>query len=96
VDLNIDESSFTGETEPSVKHIDLIPQDNSKNINKRKNIAFLGTLVKKGHGKVIFFFNTSFLVLFRFFYLNGKILHLLKRVSLFVPAKTQNLVKYLK
>jgi Ca2+-transporting ATPase len=53
--LNIDESSFTGETEPAVKHIDLIQQsDSSKNINKRKNISFMGTLVKKGHGKVLF------------------------------------------
>jgi len=56
VDLNIDESSFTGETEPSLKHIDLIPkiEGQSQNIIKRKNIAFMGSLVKNGHGKVKF------------------------------------------
>jgi len=55
VDLNIDESSFTGETEPSAKHVDLIPkvEGQSQNIIKRKNIAFMGSLVKNGHGKGI-------------------------------------------
>lgn len=54
VDLMIDESSFTGETEPSEKMCEKVSQaDSSKNINKRKNISFMGTLVKKGHGKGI-------------------------------------------
>lgn len=54
--MNIDESSFTGETEPSMKHIDLIPkvEGQSQNIIQRKNIAFMGSLVKNGHGKVFF------------------------------------------
>lgn len=54
VELSIDESSFTGETEPSQKYTDKIPKDEaSKNINQRKNVSFMGTLVKKGHGKGI-------------------------------------------
>lgn len=53
VDLTIDESSFTGETDPSVKFIDRIPSEiSSKNILQRRNISFMGTLVKNGHGKV--------------------------------------------
>ncbi len=52
VDLAVDESSFTGETEPSLKHADSIPSElASKNILQRKNICFMGTLVKIGHGK---------------------------------------------
>ena len=53
-DLNIDESSFTGETEPATKIIEPINQsDAKKNINKRRNVSFMGTLVKRGHGKGI-------------------------------------------
>jgi P-type Ca2+ transporter type 2C len=60
VDLTIDESSFTGETDPSVKHTDRIPSEISlKNILQRRNISFMGTLVKNGHGKVIIRFETK-------------------------------------
>jgi Ca2+-transporting ATPase len=53
VDLSIDESSFTGEAEPSLKRIDPVaPELSVKNILERKNISFMGTLVKNGHGKV--------------------------------------------
>lgn len=53
VDLTIDESSFTGELEPSSKLIDTVPSElSSVNISHRKNITFMGTLVKNGHGKV--------------------------------------------
>ena len=53
VDLAIDESSFTGETEPASKVTDAIPH-NGKNsaIVHRENVAFMGTLVRCGHGKV--------------------------------------------
>ncbi len=54
VDLNIDESSFTGETEPAEKTVNkILKTEASKNLNQRKNISFMGTLVKKGHGKGI-------------------------------------------
>jgi magnesium-transporting ATPase (P-type) len=52
VDLTIDESSFTGETEPSAK----ITEQNSGSNNQfsqRRNIGFMGTLVKSGYGKVM-------------------------------------------
>ena len=62
VDLNIDESSFTGETEPSAKFTDAISQsDAATNIIKRKNIAFMGSLVKNGHGKVLLLFINHFI-----------------------------------
>lgn len=54
VDLNIDESSFTGETEPAQKIVEKISEEEAKkSINTRKNISFMGTLVKKGHGRGI-------------------------------------------
>ena len=54
VDLNIDESSFTGETEPAEKSADRISKAEAcKSLNQRKNVSFMGTLVKKGHGKGI-------------------------------------------
>lgn len=52
VDLSIDESSFTGESEPCSKIIEPIPQEYAaKGILSRRNICFMGTLVKNGHGK---------------------------------------------
>ena len=53
VDLKIDESSFTGETEPASKMIEVVPPSKtSGGISQRKNIAFMGTLVRCGRGKV--------------------------------------------
>ena len=53
VDLSIDESSFTGETDPKSKTTETASNAQSvKNLAQRKNIAFMGTLVKNGHGKV--------------------------------------------
>lgn len=53
VDLKIDESSFTGETEPASKIVEVIlPSKASGGISQRKNIAFMGTLVRCGRGKV--------------------------------------------
>lgn len=52
VDLAIDESSFTGETEPARKNTAPVlrpTNGHSSNIN----IAFMGTLVRCGHGKGI-------------------------------------------
>lgn len=51
VDLSIDESSFTGETEPSIKDTQPVLKPNGH--TSMKNIAFMGTLVRYGNGKGI-------------------------------------------
>lgn len=53
VDLSIDESSFTGETEPARKTTDIVfnHNTNNKDHSNMKNIAFMGTLVRCGSGK---------------------------------------------
>ncbi len=51
--MEIDESSFTGETSPSLKHTE--PQAAAaahNDISQLRNIAFMGTFVCGGHGKV--------------------------------------------
>lgn len=55
IDLSIDESSFTGETEPARKNTDVLPYvpGSGKNHSSMQNIAFLGTLVRCGNGKGI-------------------------------------------
>lgn len=54
VDLAIDESSFTGETEPASKTTDvMLHYGNRKDHTNMKNIAFMGTLVRCGNGKGI-------------------------------------------
>lgn len=55
IDLQIDESSFTGETEPARKSTDVVINSggHSKNHSSMKNIAFMGTLVRNGNGKGI-------------------------------------------
>ncbi|KAL0822277.1 hypothetical protein ABMA28_004390 [Loxostege sticticalis] len=50
-DLAIDESSFTGETEPAVKSV--LPNKASAGRVNKDNIAFLGTLVRCGNAKGI-------------------------------------------
>ena len=50
--LSIDESSFTGEIEPVSKTVDAQQVSNSNNLSERRNIAFMGTLVRCGKGKV--------------------------------------------
>lgn len=53
IDLSIDESSFTGETEPSKKSTEIVLNNGQhKNHSTMKNIAFMGTLVRCGSGKV--------------------------------------------
>ncbi|KAH3774983.1 calcium-transporting ATPase type 2C member 1-like [Dreissena polymorpha] len=51
-DLAVDESSFTGETNPTNKMSASIPSGNGTNngITHRSNIAFMGTLVRCGRG----------------------------------------------
>ncbi|GMM47181.1 Ca(2+)/Mn(2+)-transporting P-type ATPase [Pichia kluyveri] len=49
VHLTIDESNLTGETKPSKKNTDTIMSSNTS-LNERSNIAFMGTLVREGHG----------------------------------------------
>lgn len=51
IDLAIDESSFTGETEPAQKSI--APLLKTNGLTSKKNIAFMGTLVRCGNGKGI-------------------------------------------
>uniref|UniRef100_A0A1L8DF23 Calcium-transporting ATPase n=2 Tax=Nyssomyia neivai TaxID=330878 RepID=A0A1L8DF23_9DIPT len=55
IDLSIDESSFTGETEPAKKTADVIFHHghHNKDHTNMKNIAFMGTLVRCGSGKGI-------------------------------------------
>ncbi|KHJ44387.1 calcium-transporting P-type ATPase, PMR1-type [Trichuris suis] len=52
VELQIDESSLTGETEPAKKSACIIDcSENLKTVSQLKNIAFMGTLVRVGKGK---------------------------------------------
>ncbi|CAG8708871.1 3290_t:CDS:10, partial [Cetraspora pellucida] len=55
VNLEIDESNLTGETKPRKKAIDVMTSENNcvESIQERKNIAFMGTLVRNGHGSGI-------------------------------------------
>ncbi|CAG9782092.1 unnamed protein product [Diatraea saccharalis] len=50
-DLAIDESSFTGETEPAVKNV--LPSKAAAGRVNKDNIAFMGTLVRCGNAKGI-------------------------------------------
>lgn len=49
-DLMIDESSFTGETEPASKNV--MPNQAAAGRVNKDNIAFMGTLVRCGNAKV--------------------------------------------
>ncbi|XP_060814783.1 calcium-transporting ATPase type 2C member 1 [Bombus pascuorum] len=49
IDLAIDESSFTGETEPAQKST--APLLKTNGLTTKRNIAFMGTLVRCGNGK---------------------------------------------
>ena len=51
VDLRVDESSFTGETEPA-KKITSALNEKARGISGFRNLAFMGTLVRCGRGKV--------------------------------------------
>ncbi|XP_026289386.1 calcium-transporting ATPase type 2C member 1 [Frankliniella occidentalis] len=51
IKLEIDESSFTGETEPAVKSTSPIMKSNGH--SSKTNMAFMGTLIRSGNGKGI-------------------------------------------
>lgn len=51
IELTIDESSFTGETEPARKSTAAVSRPNGAHASNT-NIAFMGTLVRCGKGKV--------------------------------------------
>ena len=51
-DLAIDESSFTGEPQPAAKNTEALSGPGKFNgVCDRSNVAFMGTLVRCGHGK---------------------------------------------
>uniref|UniRef100_A0A915C400 Calcium-transporting ATPase n=1 Tax=Parascaris univalens TaxID=6257 RepID=A0A915C400_PARUN len=49
VDLQVDESSFTGEMEPRHKHVK--PLNGPVNVDRIDNVVYMGTLVRSGHAK---------------------------------------------
>uniref|UniRef100_A0A915DEQ0 Calcium-transporting ATPase n=1 Tax=Ditylenchus dipsaci TaxID=166011 RepID=A0A915DEQ0_9BILA len=51
IDLQIDESSFTGENEPRHKHINPVKTPESSGIEHLDNVAYMGTLICCGRGK---------------------------------------------
>ncbi|CAF2534818.1 unnamed protein product [Rotaria sp. Silwood2] len=52
--ISIDESSFTGETKPSMKMVDSISFGSRRtSISDRRNIVFMGTYVLNGNAKGI-------------------------------------------
>ncbi|XP_076470159.1 calcium-transporting ATPase type 2C member 1-like [Babylonia areolata] len=53
VELAIDESSFTGETQPVSKSTEMQVTKGSNGVTGRNNVAFMGTLVRCGRGKGI-------------------------------------------
>ncbi|SSD59083.1 probable Calcium-transporting ATPase 1 [Saccharomycodes ludwigii] len=55
VGLTIDESNLTGENEPVSKNVDpvILPDNGAPNVSQRSCIAYMGTLVREGHGKGI-------------------------------------------
>lgn len=51
VQLEVDESTLTGEIKPRKKHAEMVERaagGGESSINERENIAFMGTLVKSG------------------------------------------------
>ena len=52
IDLSIDESSFTGETQSVTKMASMQNVNEKNSISQRRNIAYMGTLVRTGRGKV--------------------------------------------
>ncbi|DAZ95583.1 TPA: hypothetical protein N0F65_006069 [Lagenidium giganteum] len=53
VDLEVDESNLTGETLPVVKHTAAIENAHAHPIAERKNIIYMGTLVRSGRGRAV-------------------------------------------
>lgn len=50
IELSVDESSFTGETQPANKSAE--PVINTGDGSSIRNVCFMGTLVRCGSGKV--------------------------------------------
>ena len=55
VDLEVDESSLTGETHAVCKHILPIPDAHEHPIAERRNLIYMGTLVTAGRGRAVVF-----------------------------------------
>lgn len=55
IDLEVDESNLTGETLPAVKHTAAIENGHLHPIAERKNIIYMGTLVRAGRGRAVVF-----------------------------------------
>lgn len=55
IDLEVDESNLTGETLPVVKHTSAIKNAHLHPIAERKNIIYMGTLVRAGRGRAVVF-----------------------------------------
>ncbi|CAI5720744.1 unnamed protein product [Hyaloperonospora brassicae] len=53
VDLEVDESNLTGENSPVVKMTDVIADSHLHPIAERKNIIYMGTLVRAGRGRAV-------------------------------------------
>lgn len=51
VDLEVDESMLTGEMEPRTKQTKAITDGMQRQLAERRNVAFLGTLVRTGRGR---------------------------------------------
>lgn len=52
VDFQVDESSFTGETEPAHKQPATLDVQDVQTVSSRTNMAFMGTLACGGRAKV--------------------------------------------
>ncbi|KAJ3305745.1 High affinity Ca2+/Mn2+ P-type ATPase-like protein [Kappamyces sp. JEL0829] len=56
VSLDVDESTLTGENEPTRKDPQVINSyQGERSISEKKNIVFMGTLVRNGHGSALVF-----------------------------------------
>ncbi|KAF1330371.1 Calcium-translocating p-type atpase, pmca-type, partial [Globisporangium splendens] len=55
IDLEVDESNLTGETHPVMKHTAAIQNGHLHPIAERKNIVYMGTLVRAGRGRAVVF-----------------------------------------
>ncbi|TMW58633.1 hypothetical protein Poli38472_010192 [Pythium oligandrum] len=53
VDLEVDESNLTGETLPVMKHTSPIENGHLHAVAERKNIVYMGTLVRAGRGRAV-------------------------------------------
>jgi Ca2+-transporting ATPase len=82
VDLQIDESSFTGENEPRHKHSKQLASPDHVGIEHLDNVAFMGTLISSGRGKVgLNVYQTLTFSLFRVWLLERVQIHDLARFS---------------